>query len=141
MMPQINAYLNFNGNCREAMTFYHECIGGELDFQTVANSPIEDECAAAMKDLILHSALTNGCVLLMGSDMIGPEGYVKGNNIALSLNCSSEEEIGRFFNQLSSGGTILHPLKEEFWGATFGVLNDKFGIRWMLHFDKKLQQN
>ncbi len=136
-MTQINAYLNFNGNCREVMEFYKTCLGGELLLQTIGGSPVEGQCPAGMKDQLLHASLTKGEIILMGSDMIGPDGFSKGNNISLSLNCSSEEEINSFFSKLSAGGKIIDPLKEQFWGATFGVFNDKFGIRWMLNYDKK----
>jgi PhnB protein len=135
-MTQINAYITFNGNCREAMEFYKECLGGDLTMQTVGGSPIESQCPAGMKDDILHAMLAKNGMLLMASEMIGPEGYTKGTNIALSLNCSSEEEINRFFSKLSTGGKIIHNLRTEFWGAVFGVFTDKFGIRWMLNYDK-----
>ena len=139
-MTSINAYINFNGNCREAMEFYRNCLGGDLEMQTVGGSPIEAECPAAMKHQILHASLMMDCLLLMGSDMIGPDGYQKGNNIALSLNCSSEQEINNYFNKLSAGGRIMHPLRVEFWGAIFGVFTDKYGIKWMLNFDKNREQ-
>ncbi len=135
-MTQINAYLNFNGNCREAMTFYKTCLGGDLSLQTIEGSPIEAQCPAAMKHQILHSSLTRGALLLMGSDMVGPDGYIKGNTVALSLNCSSEDEINSFYTKLSEGGKVLDPLKTQFWGAMFGVFNDRYGIRWMLMYDK-----
>jgi PhnB protein len=140
-MTQINAYINFNGNCRQALSFYHECIGGELDLQTVAGSPVEGECVGLSNDQILHGSLTKGAIVLMGSDMIGPEGYTKGNNIALALACSSPEEIERYYRKLSADGEQTYPLHKEFWGATFGILNDKFGIRWMLTYDENLQRN
>ncbi len=139
-MTQINAYINFSGNCREAMTFYNDCIGGELNMQTVEGSPLEKDCTEALQHHILHASLTKDALLLMGSDMEGPEGFIKGNNIALSLNCSSDEEINTFFSKLSAAGTVAHPLSTVFWGATFGVLTDKFGIRWMLNYDKNLQK-
>ncbi|CAA9534363.1 MAG: hypothetical protein AVDCRST_MAG96-3790 [uncultured Segetibacter sp.] len=135
-MTQINAYAGFNGQCREAMTFYKECLGGELTMQTFGESPVAAQCAAGMKDQIVHSSLTNGTLLLMGSDMVGPDGFIKGNDIALSLNCSSEEEINTFFSKLSEGGKIIDGLKTQFWGAIFGVLTDKFGKNWMLNYDK-----
>ena len=91
-MTQISAYLNFNGNCRDAMTFYKDCLGGELMLQTVEGSPIEAQCPAGLKHQILHSSLTKNALILMGSDMVGPGGLKKGNNISLSLSCSSEEE-------------------------------------------------
>jgi len=139
-MAQINPYLNFNGNCREAMTFYKHCLGAELAMQTVEGSPIEEQCPAAMKHQILHASLTKDCLLVMGSDMIGPDGFHMGTNMSLSLNCCSEEEINVFFSKLSDGGKIIHPLREEFWGATFGVFTDKFGIKWMLNYDKNSQK-
>jgi PhnB protein len=137
-MTQINAYITFNGNCREAMNFYKDCLGGELSLQTVEGSPIEAQCPAAMKDHILHASLQKDGLLLMASEMLGPEGFIKGNTIALSLNCNSEEEINEFFSKLSVGAKIIHPLRREFWGAIFGVFTDKFGIRWMLNYDKTL---
>ena len=139
-MTQINAYLNLDGNCREVMTFYKDALGAELNMQTVEGSPIEAQCSSAIKNQILHASLVKDELILMASDMQGPEGFIKGNNIALSLNCSSEEEIRTFFANLSDGGTITHALTEAFWGATFGVLTDKFGIRWMLNYDKNLKE-
>jgi PhnB protein len=141
MTTQINAYVGFNGKCREAMTFYKECLGGELTLTTVAESTIAAQCPAAMQDNILHSSLTkNGTLLLMASDMTDHDGFHLGNNISLSLNCSSEEEINTFFSRLSEGGKIIDPLKVQFWGALFGVFKDRFGIRWMLNYDKNQQQ-
>ena len=136
-MTTINAYLTFNGNCREAMNFYKDCMGGELTIMPVAGSPVEAECPGAMKDSILHSTLIKDSLMLMGSDMLGSGGLVQGNSVALSLNCSSEEEIDPFYASLSEGGTIIDPLKIQFWGAKFAVFNDKFGVRWMLNYDKK----
>ena len=135
-MTTINAYINFDGNCREVMNFYQECLGGELTIQTVGGSPMETQCRAEMKDLILHSSLMQDGLLIMGSDMQQPGGFTKGDNIALSVNCSSEKEINIFFNKLSEGGKIIHPLKTQFWGAMFGALTDRFGIRWMFNYDK-----
>ena len=139
-MTQINAYINFGGNCREAMVFYKDCLGGDLALQTVQGSPIEAQCPAEIQHQILHASLMKDSLVLMGSDMQGPEGFVNGNNIALSLSCSSEEEINRFFTRLSDGGKITHALMKSFWGATFGVLTDRFGIRWMLNYDRKVNK-
>jgi PhnB protein len=136
-MTQINAYLIFSGNCREALSFYKDSLGGELSLQTVEGSPMEAGCPGAMKHQILHGSLTKNGLILMGSDMVGPEGLIQGNNMSLSLSCSSEKEINQFFSALSAGGKVIEPLKLQFWGAMFGVLTDKFGIRWMLTYDEK----
>jgi PhnB protein len=68
-MTQINAYLGFNGNCREAMTFYKECLGGELTLQTVAGTPMAEHMPAEAGQTILHSCLTRGGLVLMATDM------------------------------------------------------------------------
>ena len=137
-MTQINSYLTFNGNCREAMTFYAACLGGELGLQTIGASPLADKMPAKMKDCILHATLTNGAILIMASDMVGDKGLIKGNAVSLMLNCSSEEEIRDFYSRLSDGGEPTHPLEISFWGALFGDLTDKFGNQWLLHFDNQL---
>ena len=135
-MKQINSYIHFNGNCREAMTFYQKCLGGELVLQTVGQTPMEDKMPAEMKNLILHASLTNGELVLLGSDM-SPQDLIIGNAFNLMLDCCSEDEIETLFKKLSIGGTIDHVLEETFWGATFGSFTDKFGNPWMLNYNKK----
>ncbi len=140
-MTKINAYLTFDGNCREAMTFYQECFGGELTIQTVAESPMAEQTPEAENDKVMHANLTKGDLVLMAADMIEHEGagnerVVRGNAITLSLDCSSEDEINMFFSNLSAGGQVTMPLAEQFWGATFGMLTDKFGLNWMLNYDR-----
>lgn len=138
---QINSYLTFSGNCREAMTFYKECLGGELFLQTIGESPLSDKMPPQMKKCILHSTLTKGTLLLMGSDMVGENGLLKGNSVSLMLNCGSEEEIRNSYEKLSAGGKKDHPLEDSFWGALFGDLTDKYGNHWLLHFDKSTKTN
>lgn len=138
-MTRINTYLTFNGNCREAMAFYKECLGGELFLQTIGESPLAGQMPSQMKDCILHATLTKDALVIMASDMVGEHGLIKGNAVSLMLNCSSEEEITTFYEKLSTGGKATHPLENTFWGALFGGLTDKFGNLWLLQFDKTQQ--
>ena len=135
-MMQINSYLTFNGNCREAMTFYRDCLDGELDLQSIGESPMADKLPPQMKQSILHATLTKGDMVIMASDMVGEKGLIKGNSVSLMLNCSSEDEIKTLYAQLSRGGEATHPLEDTFWNALFGDLTDKFGNQWLLHFDR-----
>jgi PhnB protein len=139
-MTSINSYLTFSGNCLEAMTFYKECLGGELTLQKIGESPLADQMPPQMKECILHSTLTKDSLVLMGSDMVADQGLTKGNAVSLMLNCSSEEETRTLYSKLSSGGKATHPLENTFWGALFGDLTDKFGNNWLLHFDKNQEQ-
>jgi len=133
-MTQIQSYLTFSGNCREAMTFYKECLGGELTLQTVGESPMAEQMPTQMKQSILHSTLTSGSIVLMATDMVTKDGLIKGNALSLMLNCGSEEEIKDYYTKLSAGGEATHPLENTFWNATFGALTDKFGNHWILNY-------
>lgn len=140
-MSKINSYLTFNGNCREAMNFYKDCLGGELSIQTIGESPISEKMPEQMKQSILHSTLIKGQLMLMGSDMVGDSGLIKGNAVSLMLDCDSEEEIQRIYSKLCEGGNAEHPLENSFFGAVFGDLTDKYGNHWLLHFAKPQKQN
>jgi PhnB protein len=135
-MTNINAYLTFGGNCREAMSFYKDVLGGELQLQTIGESPMADKMPPDMKDYILHAQLTNGGLLLMGSDMVSEQGLQKGNAVSLMLACESEAAIKDCYKKLSAEGLASHPLEDTFWGALFGDLTDKYGNHWLLNFNK-----
>ncbi|MBC8045457.1 MAG: VOC family protein [Fimbriimonadaceae bacterium] len=135
-MTQINAYLTFNGNCREAMDFYAACLGGEITFHTIGDSPLSDNMPEHMKQSILHATLIKDSLLIMASDMVTEEGLIKGNSVSLMLNCSSEEELKYSYEKLVEGGEATHPLENTFWGSVFGDLIDKFGNHWLLNYDK-----
>lgn len=136
-MSTINSYLTFNGNCREAMTFYKKCLGGKLSFQTIGESPLSETMPAKMKKCILHSVLANKEFVLMGSDMVSERGLLKGNAVSLMLNCASEKEIRTCYKKLSQGGEQTHPLENTFWNALFGGLTDKYGNTWMLNYNRE----
>ncbi len=138
---QMNPYLTFNGNCREAMHFYKGILGGELNFQTIGESPMAMKMPAPMKDFILHAQLSKGALVMMASDMVAEPGLVKGNAVSLMLDCGSEVEIRSCFEKLSEGGKKDHSLEVTFWGAIFGDLTDKYGNRWLLHFDINKKTN
>jgi PhnB protein len=118
------------------MKFYQQCLGGELTFQTVGESPLSEKMPRKMKNCILHATLTKDNFVLMGSDMVSDKGLSKGNTISLSLHCNSEEEIKNCYAKLSKEGLQNQPLEDSFWGALFGDLTDKFGNHWILSFNK-----
>lgn len=134
-MTTLNPYLGLQGRCREAMTFYQECLGGELTMQTMAASPLADSVPAEQKQNVLHSTLTRDGLVLMATDMNQKE-PICGNTVALCLNFGSEEEIRTVFARLAAGGEVGCPLETSFWGSTFGHLTDKFGVNWMLNCEK-----
>jgi PhnB protein len=116
------------------MVFYQQCLGGKLFFQTIGESPLCENMPKKAKDLIIHASLTNGNLLLMGSDMASETGLIRGNAVALTLNPGSEKELKSCYKKLSEGGQVTHPLQETYWGAIFGALTDKFGNHWLLNY-------
>lgn len=137
-MTKLISYLTFNGNCREAMTFYQECLGGDLHLQTVGDSPVSFELPARMKECILQASLTKGQLQLMATDMVGESGLQRGNSVSLFLACRSEAELYRYFDKLSKGGRQTHPIAYTFWGTLFGGLTDRFGNQWLLSYDEEV---
>ena len=115
------------------MTFYKECLSGELTLNTVGESPMAAQMPD-MKDMIMHSVLTKDGFALMASDMMEPEGPRNGNTVSLCIVGANAEELKPIFSKLSKGGKVTHELKSEFFG-TYGDLTDKFGIDWMFQAD------
>lgn len=133
--PQLTPYLFFEGSCREAITFYQACLGGELLIQTFGESPMGHEMPDAARQRVMHSSLTNGILTLFASDA-GAMGrtLVRGNSLRLCLNCASQDQITTLFAQLAAGGTVNDALTDTAWGATFGSLTDQFGVHWLLNY-------
>ncbi len=133
-MAQLNPYLHFSGNCREAMTFYRECFGGELSMQTVGESPMVEHMPPNLHEQILHAMLVRDGLVLMASDMLSDEDVTRGNGVRLCLVCTSKQEIETLFARLAEGGQVEHGLEETFFG-TYGDMTDQYGVGWMLQFN------
>lgn len=130
----LHAYLTFNGTCREAMQFYRDCLGGELHFQTVGESPLSESLPPQLSECILHATLSRDELVLMGSDMVTEDGLKPGNTVSMMLYCDTEAEIRTCYEKLSAGGHRSFKLEQTFWGALFGGLIDRYGNSWLLHF-------
>lgn len=140
-MAQVNAYLTFDGKCEEAFLFYESVFGSKVPFwgkfgempPQEGMPPLTDD----LKNRIMHVTLPISAeTVLMGSDIIpGMHDFKVGNNFSLSLNTQSREEAADLFNRLSEGGKVTMELQDTFWGAYFGMWEDKFGIQWMVNYD------
>ncbi|MBS1813573.1 MAG: VOC family protein [Acidobacteria bacterium] len=146
-MKAIQPYLFFNGNCREAITFYGKALGAEPHIMTFADAPPQpgtnqEGCGegadmAASQDRVMHANIRVGNAVLMASDVpVGQTAQGEGN-FAVSIDCESEQEQDRFFASLSEGGKVMLPVGDTFWGARFGMLTDKFGVHWMFNLEQK----
>jgi PhnB protein len=140
-MATTNTYLNFNGNCEEAFLFYKSVFGGEFTYIGRFNEMPPQEGQTMPEEMgnrIMHVSLPIGTSILMGSDTGGEwaSSFLQGNNFSVSITADSREEADRLFADLGEGGNIFMPLSDTFWGDYFGMLTDKFGIGWMMSFNK-----
>lgn len=135
----LTTYLNFDGNCREAMAFYKECLGGELTIFSFGDMPgmLPPGADDAMKTRIMHSslALKSGAANLMASDTMPGMPFTVGNNTSVSVHPDSVEHINKLWEAFSEGATIQHKLDDAPWGARYGMLTDKFGVQWMFNHE------
>jgi len=140
MATAVNPYLMFNGTCEEAFLFYRSVFGGDFPYiGKFKDAPAEEGEVLSEEALnrIMHVSLPIGNSILMGSDThprYGDVGF--GDNFSVSINAESREEADKIFNGLSAGGKVEMPINDTFWGSYFGMFKDKFGINWMVSFDK-----
>lgn len=144
-MATMNPYLSFNGNAEEAFNFYKSVFGGEfMNVTRFKDTPEAGKVSKNEENKIMHIALPlgNGYVL-MASDVLESMGYKvnPGNNFSIAVSVESDEQATKIFDKLSAGGKITMPLQKTFWGAFFGMINDKFGIQWMISHDQNMQSN
>jgi PhnB protein len=126
-------YLFFSGTCTEAMNRYHEVLGGELEVMTHADLPEGAEpMPGAEPHHVMHSALTfpDGGMLMASDDPTGDGGPKVGMGVAFSS--PDEATTKAIFDGLADGGEVVMPLSPTFWSPAFGVVNDRFGVQWMV---------
>ena len=133
---KLNPYLTFSGNAEEALNFYQSVLGGEiLQLGRYGESPMP--CDEADKQKIMHARFVFDDNLIMVSDGMKEHEISTNGNIQLAVDVSDPDQIETLFNKMAEGGTVTMPLAEQFWGAKFGMVKDKFGIRWMFNCDFK----
>lgn len=140
-MARVSTYLNFPRSTEEAFLFYKSIFGAEFSgpiarFKDAPAQPGQPPLAEADQNLVMHIELPIlGGHVLMGTDAPESMGFTVscGNNMNINLELDSRADTDRLFNALAAGGIIEMPLQDMFWGAYFGNLVDRFGIRWMFN--------
>ncbi len=128
----VQAYLNFDGRCDEALEFYKKAVGAKVNVvMRWKDSPDKSMCTQQNADKVMHSQLQIGDTVVMASDGRG-SGNPSFQGIGLSISTSSEAEVDKIFNGLSEGGTVQMPLGKTFFSPRFGMVADKFGVGWMV---------
>ena len=131
----VNPYINFAGKAHEAFEFYKQALGGELNLMT--SNPSGPPKPSGPGDSVMHGTLTlSDGVVIMGTDGMADYPAKVGENFAIALSGNDREKLTSAFEKLGEGGNVKQALKDESWGDTFGWLEDKFSINWMVNITK-----
>lgn len=133
-MPQLTAYLSFDGDCADAMRFYAKVLGAELKtVLTYGDSPMADQCESGDRGRVMHAYLEHPNFAIMGGDATSGMPYTGVQGVSMTLNYDTAAEARRIFDALSQGGKVTMPMTESFWADAFGMFNDRFGVPWIVN--------
>ncbi|ROS39883.1 PhnB protein [Amycolatopsis thermoflava] len=131
MASRLNPYISFAGDARQAMEFYRQVFGGELNLNTFGDF---GGMEGADADKVMHAQLeTERGFTLMASDTPPGMEHQPGNNMSISLSGDDAGELRGYWDKLSDGGTVTVPLEKQMWGDEFGACLDRFGVSWMVN--------
>lgn len=130
----VQPYLFFAGRCEEALEFYRDTLGAQIEmlmhFDESPEPPPPDRLAAGFEKKVMHASFRIGSSVIMASDGCGDGEKFQGFSLSLSL--ATEDEATKCFNALAEGGTVTAPLGKTFWSPCFGMVTDRFGMGWMV---------
>ena len=130
-MLAVNPYISFQGNCREAIEFYKAALGGDVLFiQTMGESPMANMGPPAN---IMHCTIKVGDSTIMMCDNPRPDAAAGDGNISLAIGLNDPERAKELFGNLADGGSVIMPLGKTYWAEAFGMVTDKFGVKWMVN--------
>jgi PhnB protein len=130
----ITPYLDFAGRCEEALKFYSQALGAKVDVVMRFNESPEPTppgmLQSGFETKVMHSSFTVNGVRLMATDGCNDQSKFDGFQLALSV--ATEAEAHQAFNALAADGSVVMPLCKTFWSPCFGMVSDKFKVRWMV---------
>jgi PhnB protein len=133
IMTAVQPYLFFGGRCEEAMEFYRKALGAEVVMMSRFKEAPEPQpgMPECFEEKIMHATLRIGETMLMASDG-RCEGQANFEGFSLSITVADEPEAERVFAALSESGLVTMRLEKTFWAPKFGMLQDRFGVGWMV---------
>jgi PhnB protein len=135
---KLTPYIHFAGNAEEALNFYKEVLGGEIiSLNRYGDAPMPAD--EDYKQKIIHARLGFDGNLIMLSDVFKVQAVNTNGNIQMSVEVPDKLKMEDIFSKMAAGGKIVMPLQDQFWGATFGMLTDKFGVSWMFNHENTPQ--
>ena len=138
-MLHCHPFLLFDGDCAEAMTFYHECLGGELSLTKLGDTPMKDMFPPEKHGRLINANLKSGDIEISATDWMSDEHKREpGNNTAIFIVGDGYAELKAVFDKLAHDAprdVTFQDLHELPFGM-YGQFTDKFGISWIFKGDK-----
>ena len=139
-MLRCQPFLLFDGNCAEAMAFYHSCLGGELTVTKLGDSPMKDLLPKDKHHRTINAHLKSGDLEISATDwMASPAREPKqGNTTAIFVIGQGIDELKRVFDKLAVGAQKdgFQDLHDMPFG-TYGQFYDRYGVQWIFKGDKR----
>ncbi|MBA2675963.1 MAG: VOC family protein [Ramlibacter sp.] len=135
----MEAYLTFGGNCEEALEFYTQCLGGKVTaLMRYEGSPMDNaQLPAGWKNKVMHSTFESEGARFMASDGMPGAPAPSYGGFSMSVYVPQDKaRAQRVFDALAAGGKVTMPFAPPFWGGSFGMLTDRFGVPWMVSCDQ-----
>src|SRR5215469_807563 len=131
--PVLQTYLFFDGRCEEALEFYRNALGAEVLFMMRFKDSPEPpkDCTPGSENKIMHASVRIGDNMIMASDG-RCTGHPNFQGFSLSLRVSDVAQAERLFTAVGKGGQVVMPLTKTFFSPSFGMVNDRFGVCWMV---------
>jgi len=134
---KLNTYLNYGGNCRQALEFYEKELGGKITMlMTHGQAPVPG-ADPEMKDKVLYASITIADTVVMASD-VPADRFQPMRSVYLCHSVDSDADAERIYALLSEGGQVFMPIQETFFATRFAQLRDRFGTSWMIIHEKAM---
>jgi PhnB protein len=138
-MLRCTPFLLFDGNCAEAMTFYHQCLGGDLTLTKLADTPMKDMFPKEKHDRLINTHLVSGNIDISATDWMASPSFnpIQGNTYAIFVIGGKYGELKSIFDKLAVGAekSRFQELHEMPFGM-YGQFYDKYGVQWIFKGDK-----
>ncbi|MBY0537373.1 MAG: VOC family protein [Chitinophagaceae bacterium] len=133
-MNGLQVYLNFNGNCKEALQFYHAELGGSLSIQVLADQKESSQFPDELREKVVQGKLVLDTWTIFGTDLLDEKIYIKGTNISLLLSFQSKAELLERYQSMSKHGTQHAPPHSPDEQTCVGSFTDPYGVQWILQY-------
>jgi len=133
---QINPNLVLPGNAEEVLAHYRDALGGDVEIMRFGETPVAEQVTPDWADKVVYGTLRSPGGIVNVMDAPPNRGGEPGENFIIGIQIDNRAQIDEIFAKLSAGGSVTMPLDATFWSPRFGMLTDKFGVKWMLNLEE-----